>query len=275
MALVGAKMLGARIGKFASDGTPRPIPGHSIPMVVLGTLILAFGWFGFNAGSTLAGTDSRLAVIATNTMLASAAGAFSAYLYVMLKFGKPDVTMLCNGMLAGLVGITAPCAFVGAPSAVLIGAIAGVLAVVATLFIEQRLKIDDPVGAVAVHFVNGAWGILAVGLLADGSYGEGLNGVAGPVRGLLYGDAGQLVASCIGIVANMLWVGAIAALALYVIGRTVGNRVTEEDEVSGLDVPEMGLPGYAAEPGRALPTPESPKEALDPVVARELATQEG
>jgi Amt family ammonium transporter len=134
MAFVGAKMLGPRVGKYAADGTPKPIPGHNIPMVVLGTFILAFGWFGFNAGSTLAGTDLRIAVVAVNTMLAAAAGAAAAYAYVTVRFGKPDVTMLCNGMLAGLVAITAPCAFVSAPTSVMIGMVSGVLVVVASLF---------------------------------------------------------------------------------------------------------------------------------------------
>jgi Amt family ammonium transporter len=258
MALVGAKLLGARRGKFAADGTPRPIPGHNIPMVVIGTVVLAFGWFGFNAGSTLAGTDLRLAVVAVNTMLASAAGAASSYLYVTARFGKPDVTMMCNGLLAGLVAVTAPCAFISAPSAVLIGGVAGVLVVVAALFIEQRLRIDDPVGAVAVHGVNGAWGILALGLFADGSYGDGLNGVHGPVRGLLYGDAGQLAASAIGIVVNVLYVAPVAALAFWVIGRTVGNRAAVEDEVAGLDVPELGMPAYGDEPAVSLPERDGP-----------------
>jgi Amt family ammonium transporter len=246
-ALVGAKLLGPRIGKYGKDGSVRAIPGHNIPMVVLGTFTLAFGWFGFNAGSSLAGMDNRIAVIATNTMLASAAGAFGAALYAWKRFGKPDVTWMCNGMLAGLVAITAPCAFVTAPSAVLIGAVASVLVVEAALFIERRLRIDDPVGAAAVHGVNGAWGILALGLLSDGTYGDGLNGVTGPVRGWFYGDAGQFAASCAGILANVVYVGTMTALALFVIGKLVGNRVAAEDEVLGLDVPEMGLEGYPHE----------------------------
>ncbi len=162
-ALVGAKMIGPRVGKYNADGSPNPIPGHNIPMALLGTFILAFGWFGFNPGSTLSGTDNRIAIIAVNTMLASASGAFGACVYVWLRFGKPDPTWLANGMLAGLVAITAPCAFVGAPSAVLIGAVAGVLVVVSALFIEQTLKIDDPVGASSVHgaLAAAAWSHLA------------------------------------------------------------------------------------------------------------------
>jgi ammonium transporter, Amt family len=270
LAFVGAKILGPRIGKFAKDGTPRPIPGHNIPMVILGTFILAFGWFGFNAGSTLAGTDLRLAVVIVNTMLASASGAFASYLVVTLKFGKPDPTMMCNGMLAGLVAITAPCAFVGAPAALLIGAISGVLVVYAALFVEHKLKMDDPAGAIAVHGFNGAWGILAVGIFANGTYGEGLNGVDGPVRGILYGDKGQLLASALAIVVNVLWVAPLAWASLKIIGKLVGNRVNADDEIAGLDVPEMGVPGYAAEPGRVLVPPAAEDE---PATAPALIAQ--
>ena len=246
-AFVGAKVLGPRLGKYGPDGNARPIPGHNLPMVVLGTFILAFGWFGFNPGSTLAGSDTRTAVIATNTMLASASGAFAAYLWMRFRFGTPDVSMLCNGMLAGMVAITAPCAFVAAPMAVFIGAVAGVLVVVSAMFIENTLKVDDPVGASSVHGVCGAWGVLSVGLFADGRYGEGWNGVAGPVRGLFYGDASQLVASCIGIVACVLWVGTMTYVTLRVLDAWVGNRVSIQEEVAGLDVPEMGIEGYAAD----------------------------
>ncbi len=245
MAFVVAQQLGPRQGKYATDGSVKAVPGHSVPLVVLGTFILAFGWFGFNPGSTLSGSDTRIAVIAVNTMLASASGAMGAYLYTKLRFGAPDVSMLCNGMLAGLVAITAPCAFVTAPSAVLIGLVAGVLVIKSALFIEQTLRVDDPVGAVSVHGVCGAWGILALGLLSDGRYGEGFNGVAGPVRGLLYGDSGQFLAGCIGIVTNVLWVGGASFVALKVIGALVGNRSVPEHEIDGLDASEMGGPGYA------------------------------
>jgi ammonium transporter, Amt family len=243
-AIVGAKTLGPRIGKFDKYGNAQPLPGHNIPMALLGTFILAFGWFGFNAGSTLAGTDTRIAIVAVNTMLASAAGAFSAALFVWIRYGKPDPTWLANGMLAGLVAITAPCAFVGAPCAVLIGAIAGTLVIISANFIEKTLKIDDPVGASSVHGVCGIWGVLSLGLFADGSYGDGVNGVAGKVTGLLYGDSSQFVAECIGVLANVVYVGSMTAGALWLIGRLVGNRVSEEDEVSGLDIPEMGVLAY-------------------------------
>jgi Amt family ammonium transporter len=246
-AIVGAKMMGPRIGKYTADGKAVPIPGHNIPMAVLGTFILAFGWFGFNPGSTLAGTDTRIAVIAVNTMLASASGAFGAYLYMMFRFGTPDVSMLCNGMLAGMVAITAPCAFVTAPISIFIGLVAGVLVVVSAMFIENVLKIDDPVGASSVHGVCGAWGILSLGLFADGRYGDGWNGVPGPVRGLFYGDPSQFLAECVGLVANILWVGFITYVALKVAGALAGNRVSAETEQLGLDVPEMGMEGYSTE----------------------------
>ncbi|MBK8479570.1 MAG: ammonium transporter [Proteobacteria bacterium] len=249
MAFVLAKMLGPRIGKYGADGKVNAIPAHNIAQVMVGTFILAFGWFGFNAGSTLAGMDTRLAVVAVNTMLAGAAGAFGAYLYVMWRFGKPDPTWLANGMLAGLVAITAPCAFVSSWAAVVIGGIAGALVVVAAMFIDQKLKIDDPVGASAVHGVNGIWGILSVGLFANGTYGQGLNGVARGVTGLFYGDAGQLGASVIGILANILWVAPTAALCFWLIDKLVGNRVTAEDEINGLDLSEMGIFGYAPDGG--------------------------
>ncbi|HKQ67736.1 MAG TPA: ammonium transporter [Polyangiaceae bacterium] len=253
-ALVGAKMLGPRIGKYNLDGSPNPIPGHNIPMALLGAFILAFGWFGFNPGSTLSGNDTRIAIVAVNTMLASAAGAFSACVYVWTRYGKPDPTWLANGMLAGLVAITAPCAFVGAPAAVFIGGVAGVLVVASAMFVEQTLKIDDPVGASSVHGACGTWGVLALGLFANGTYGEGLNGVAGPVKGFLFSnDGGQLLAECIGIAANFAYVGTMAGLTMYALDKLVGNRVSADDEIAGLDVPEMGVSGYTAEPGTVIP----------------------
>ena len=180
-------------------------------------------------------------------MLASAAGAFGAYLYMVFRFGKPDVSMLCNGMLAGLVAITAPCAFVTAPISIFIGLVAGVLVVVSAMFIENVLKIDDPVGASSVHGVCGAWGILSLGLFADGRYGDGWNGVPGPVRGLFYGDPSQFLAECVGLVANVLWVG-LHHLRGAQGGRALaGNRVSAETEQLGLDVPEMGMEGYSTE----------------------------
>jgi Amt family ammonium transporter len=246
-ALVGAWMLGPRIGKYNADGSPNPIPAHNIPMALLGTFILAFGWFGFNPGSTLSGTDSRIAVVAVNTMLASAAGAFASCVYVWTRYGRPDPTWLANGMLAGLVAITAPCAFVGAPVAVLIGGVAGVLVVVSATFIESRLKVDDPVGAASVHGACGAWGVISLGLFANGAYGDNLNGVPGTVRGLFYGDSGQFLAELIGIAANVTYVGIMTYAALTAVDMLVGNRVAPDDELAGLDIPEMGVQGYNSE----------------------------
>jgi len=246
MALTGAWILGPREGKYNSDGTPNVIPGHNIPMAVLGTFVLAFGWFGFNPGSTLAGSDLRIALVAVNTLMASATGAVAATLWMWTVRGaKPDPGMMCNGMLAGLVAITAPCAFVGPGSACLIGLLSGILVVEAAFFVERKLRVDDPVGAIAVHGFNGAWGCLAVGLFADGSYGDGLNGVAGGVRGLFFGGGlGQLGAEFIGVATNFVFIG-LASLALYkALDMIVGNRVDRETEIKGLDVPEMGVEAY-------------------------------
>src|SRR4029077_10228185 len=154
------------------NGKPQAMPGHNIPMVVLGTFILAFGWFGFNPGSTLSGTDLRISVVVVNTMLASVTAALATNFYMMAKGLKPDTSMLCNGMLAGLVAITAPCAFVDSWAAGLIGAIAGVL-VVESVFFWDRMGVDDVVGAISVHGVNGIWGVISVGIFANGKYGAG------------------------------------------------------------------------------------------------------
>ncbi len=157
-ALAGAIVLGPRIGKFRRDGAIGLLPGHNLPMAIVGTLILAFGWFGFNAGSTLAASDSRVGVIAVNTMLASAGGALSSLGYLWHRYHKPDVAIACNGLLGGLVAITAPCAFVTPAAAVLIGVTGGLLVVGSVLQLERRFRIDDPVGAIAVHGVCGLWG---------------------------------------------------------------------------------------------------------------------
>jgi Amt family ammonium transporter len=243
-ALVGAMVLGPRIGKYRKDGTPVAIPGHHIPMALIGTFILAFGWFGFNPGSTLAGTDLRIGIVAANTMIASAAGALAAMIVMYLKFGKPDPGMMANGMLAGLVAITAPCAFVDAKFAFLIGLIAGVLVVYSVLFVERKLKVDDPVGAISVHGTCGAWGVLALGLFADGKYGDGWNGVKGTVTGLLYGDASQLAAQVVDVVVLFIFVFTFSWLFFKVLDKIVGNRVAPEVELEGLDVPEVGVSAY-------------------------------
>lgn len=243
-ALAGAYTIGPRIGKFRRDGAIGALPGHNLPMAVSGTLILAFGWFGFNAGSTLAASDPRIAVIAVNTMLASAGGALSALLYLWHRFHKPDIAMACNGLLGGLVAITAPCAFVSPAAALLIGLLAGLLVVWAVVGLERRFKIDDPVGAVAVHGVCGIWGALALGIFADGTYGDGWNNVAGPVRGLLYGDASQFFAQLIGVTVNLVVVFTLAMLFFKITETTMGNRVLADVEWTGLDALEMGSDAY-------------------------------
>lgn len=244
-AFAGARILGPRIGKYEKDGRVNTIPGHDMPMAILGVLILAFGWFGFNAGSTLSGGDLRIAVVAVNTMLGSAAGAVAAMIAITYVRGKPDLSFMANGMLAGLVAITGGCAFVNSTGAVLIGLIAGVLLVGATIFIEHRLKIDDPVGAISVHGVNGAWGVIAVGLFADGTYGHGLNGVAGGVRGLLYGGGvSQLTAEIIGAAVCIAFSFTAFHVFFKVVGYLIGNRVSEAVEVEGLDMAEVGVLAY-------------------------------
>lgn len=244
LAFVGAKLIGPRVGKFNKNGSPNAIPGHHIPMAVVGTFILCFGWFGFNPGSTLAGTDLRIGVVAVNTMLAGAAGAFTSIIYMWRKYGKPDISMACNGMLAGLVAITAPCAFVTSINAVIIGALAGIFVIWAVFFIERVLKIDDPVGAIAVHGVNGAWGVISLGLFADGTYGDGWNGVPGAVKGLFYGDSSQFFAQCIGTLANIVAIGILGFVVFKIINAITPLRCKDEDQIEGLDVPEMGIPAY-------------------------------
>jgi Amt family ammonium transporter len=245
------------------------MPGHHIPMAIVGTFILCFGWFGFNPGSTLAGSDLRISIVAVNTMLAGAAGAMSAMAYVWLRFGKPDPSMLANGMLAGLVAITAPCAFVTSVSAVIIGVVAGVLVVAAVLFIERTMKIDDPVGAIAVHGVNGFWGVISLGLFADGTYGDGWNGVPGTVRGLFYGDVSQLAAQAIGGLTNIVFVFVAFYIFFKLVDVTLGNRVSAEVELEGLDMPEMGAMGYpdfVLSPGPGEPHMPTPHSVIQPAL---------
>lgn len=256
IALAGGLVIGPRIGKYV-NGKPQAIPGHNIPMVVVGTFILAFGWFGFNPGSTLSGTDLRISSCVVNTMLASICGALTSMVTMQLKGMKPDPSMMCNGMLAGLVAITAPCAFVDSWAAALIGAIAGVL-VVLSVFFWDRVGIDDPVGAISVHGVNGVWGILSLGLFANGKYGMGWNGVVRDeskyllggasgmdgVRGLLYGDASQLYAQLLDA-AVVVAFGFAMAYAWFKLSNLITPlRVPAEVEIEGLDIPEMGAHGY-------------------------------
>jgi Amt family ammonium transporter len=246
LAFITCYLIGPRIGKYDADGNPRPIFGHHVPMMMLGTFILAFGWFGFNAGSSLSGTTDRIGLIAVNTMLASGAATVAATLYMWKMYGKPDPSMMCNGMLGGLVAITAPCAFISPLSAFIIGVIAGVLVVWGVLFFENR-QIDDPVGAISVHGIAGLWGILAVGLFANGTYGDGYNNISGPVIGLFYGQHSgkQLLAQVIAAFTCIAWNIIIGGAVFKLIARFIGsNRVSPGIELAGLDIPEMGAPGY-------------------------------
>ncbi len=229
-ALMGALVLGPRIGKYGQDGKPRAIPGHSIPFAVVGVFILFIGWFGFNAGSELA-MDAAVGQIALTTLFAGAAGGLVATVAIWLKSGKPDVAMAGNGVLAGLVGITAGCAAVNNLGAVAIGGGAGALVVGSVLFID-RIRIDDPVGAISVHGVCGAFGTLAVGLFAtDGGvfYGGGL---------------GQLVTQTVGVGAVAIYTVVAAGALFLAIRLTIGLRVPAEEEIEGLDIVEHGAPGY-------------------------------
>jgi Amt family ammonium transporter len=243
-ALAGVLVVGPRIGKFRKDGTISMIQGHNLPMAIMGTFVLAFGWFGFNCGSTLAATEPRIAEIAANTTIASATGAITSLGYVWQRHRRPDVAMACNGLLGGLVAITASCAFVAPPAAALIGVVAGLLVALSVSGLERRFRIDDPVGAISVHGVCGAWGAISVGLFADGSFGEGWNGVAGPVRGLLFGDSRQFEAQLIGVVFCGSFVFGSAYLLFRLLDRLIGNRVAAEIETAGLDDLEMGSDAY-------------------------------
>jgi Amt family ammonium transporter len=252
LALITAIMIGPRIGKYGPDGKVNPILPHHVPMVQIGTFILAFGWFGFNAGSSLAGTDGRIGIVAVNTMIAGMAATLSGIIYMWAVVGKPDPSMMCNSMLAGLVAITSPCAFVTPVGAFIIGAVAGVL-VVWSVFFFDKIKIDDPVGAISVHGVNGLWGLIAVGLFSDGTYGAGWNGVGAAeylgkaglgVTGLFYGDGKQILAQLLEGGVCIAWNVVVGGVVFFVLDKVVGNRVSAEVEIAGLDVPEMGIPGY-------------------------------
>jgi Amt family ammonium transporter len=248
-ALAMAIIIGPRIGKFARDGRPNAIPGHDIVIVLLGCFILAFGWFGFNPGSTLgasANGNLRISSVAVNTMLAGMAGSFSAMYYMWLRYGKPDASMTGNGLLAGLVAITAPSGFVNPMGSVIIGLVAGVLCALSVEFVERKMKLDDVVGAISVHGTNGIWGVIAVGLFADGksNYGGAWNGVMGSVTGLFYGDMGQLVAQLIGVATLIGFVFTFSFVLNMLLEAVWGHRVEPKIELQGLDIPEMGALGY-------------------------------
>jgi Amt family ammonium transporter len=235
-ALAGALIIGPRIGKYNRDGSPNAMPGHDIVIVLTGCFILAFGWFGFNPGSTLGASGAlRISSVAVDTMLAGCTGSFGAVIYMWMKYGKPDASMSGNGLLAGLVAITAPSGYVNSRDACIIGLIAGVLVCLSVEFIDRVLRIDDPVGAISVHGAGGLFGVISVGLFADGT---------NTVKGLFYGDAGQLVAQLIGVATLLGFVFPFTYTVNWIIDVLVGQRVSAEDELEGLDIPEMGALCY-------------------------------
>ena len=246
-ALAGAIVLGPRRGKYGPDGKPRAIPGHNLPMAMTGCFILLFGWFGFNAASTFASSDIQFATVATNTAIAAAVGATAAMFWVMQRTGKPDPGMMINGMLAGLVAITAPCAFVGPWAAAVIGLIAAIVVIEFAWWLDRK-GVDDPVGAVAVHGIGGTLGVLFVGIFANGKYGAAWNlSDSTGVKGILYGDAGQLGAQAVG--ALVIWTVIFGtAFAFFKIQNKLtkdgGIRLSEEIEIEGADLPEMGVMAY-------------------------------
>ncbi|MFZ4507927.1 MAG: ammonium transporter [Fimbriimonas sp.] len=258
VALAGSIVLGPRIGKYV-NGKSVTLAGHHIPMALVGTFILAFGWFGFNAGSMLGAAGAgnlRIGVVATNTMLASAGGAFVAMMYMKLTTGKFDPGNTANGMLGGLVAITAPCAFVDSLSSVIIGAIAALLVIWSIGFWDKR-GIDDPVGAISVHGIGGIFGLLSVGIFSDGTYGAGWNGVGATeylgkaglgVTGILHGDSSQLVAQAIGAVVCILWSFGTGFIFFKLQSLIMPLRPSAEDEIAGLDIPEMGVLAYPSFP---------------------------
>ena len=237
-ALAGAMLLGPRLGKYNKDGSSNAIPGHNIPLAGLGVFILWFGWFGFNAGSTTAGTDLSIATISVTTTLAASAGAICAMYTAWIRFGKPDTSMALNGALAGLVAITAGCANVSPLSAIIIGALGGILVVLSVEFIDKVLHVDDPVGAVSVHGVCGAWGTLAVGLFAQEAYG-GTNGF------FFGGGIQQLITQAIGIGSVFVWVFGSALILFGLVKVTMGLRVSRDEELKGLDIGEHGMESYS------------------------------
>ncbi|MDY6969191.1 MAG: ammonium transporter [Spirochaetota bacterium] len=241
--LAGAIIIGPRLGKYSKDGSSNAIPGHNIPLAALGVFILWFGWFGFNAGSTTSGTNLSIATIAVTTNLAAASGAILAMLTAWIRYGKPDTSMALNGALAGLVAVTAPCASISPLSAIIIGAVGGILVVTSVDFIDKVLRIDDPVGAISVHGVCGAWGTLSVGLFAEAAYGEA-SGV-GAINGLFFGGGlSQFGVQLLGVAAVFAWVFITALVLFYIIKCTVGLRASDEEQLKGLDICEHGMEAY-------------------------------
>lgn len=239
-ALAGVLVLGPRLGKFRKDGGINPIPGHSMPLVTLGGLILWFGWFGFNPGSTMAvGDGSAIAHIAVTTNTAAIMAIITSTITAWFLLGKPDLSMIVNGALAGLVAVTAGCAFVSVPSAAIIGSIAGVLVVFAVTIFD-KLKIDDPVGATSVHLVNGVFGTIAVGLFAE----DGITGTATGNGLFMGGGTKLLMAQLTGVVTVAVFTFVISLVLWYIIKATMGLRVSREEELEGLDIGEHGMEAY-------------------------------
>jgi Amt family ammonium transporter len=238
--LVGTIILGPRLGKFNRDGSANAIPGHNIPLASLGVFILWFGWFGFNPGSSLSGLAGGLnSLVAVNTCLAAAAGTVSAMTMIWTMTGKPDLSMTMNGALAGLVAITAPCAFVSPAAAILIGLVAG-LVIVAGVLLLDKIGVDDPVGAVPVHGFNGVWGTLAIGLFGQKEL------LGGDLGGLFTGGGFKLLAiQAVGVAAAVLFVSLTMGAVFYLLRKTMGMRVSEEEELRGLDIGEHGMESYS------------------------------
>jgi Amt family ammonium transporter len=242
--LAGILLLGPRLGKYRADGSVQPILGHSMALVFLGGLILWLGWFGFNPGSTMAADPGFIAHVAMTTNIACCAAILSSTLVAWMMLGKPDFSMTVNGALAGLVAITAPCAFVTPSSAFLIGLIAGIIVVPAVLFFD-KMKIDDPVGALSVHLANGMWGTISVGLFASASAPGG--GADGLFNG---GGFASLQTQLIGTLAVGAFTLTLALVTWFVIKMVLGIRVSPEDESIGLDISEMGMEAYNSDPMR-------------------------
>ncbi len=244
-ALAGCILIGPRIGKYSKDGRINVIPGHNMPLAALGVFILWFGWYGFNPGSTLLAIDG-ISHVAVTTTLAAAAGAIAAMLTTWLKWGKPDLSMTLNGTLAGLVGITAPCASVSLGSAVIIGLVAGVLVVFSCIFFERTLKIDDPVGAISVHGVCGSWGTLSVGLFGQRAIDLPFWAEDTAIKdGLFFGGGfEQLGIQALGVVSVFAFTFASALIVFYILKKTVGLRASDEAERMGLDLSEHGSEAY-------------------------------
>jgi ammonium transporter, Amt family len=244
VALAGAAVLGPRSRKFTRDGRPMAMPGHQVPTLMAGSLTFSVGWIGLLlSAAILHPPDAGLDTI-VNTLLSASASVLAATAWMRYRLGTPDPSLVSNALVAGLVSSAAGCAFVSAEGALLTGAVAGPLVVSSVLFLERRMRLDDPTGAISVHGVCGAWGLVAVGLFANGQFGEGWNGAAGRVTGLLYGSTSQLPAQAIGLVLVAAFAGGLAFVLFQGMEMTIGNRVSADAEVEGLDVAELGTVAY-------------------------------